>query len=338
MSENGGVNWFEINTEFSDLLHSVYFTDPLNGWACGTDGNILRTIDGGYTWFQQYSGAQRYFTAVCFADPLTGWVAGEGGMIKKTTNGGFWNEPGVFHNKWLNKPILDNTDTKDTITVAVLQFKESLYDLTGLELMLDSVMHTRVSDLEISLAHGNVTATFVSQVAAPGANILWMRLKDDATRQIADGAAPYSGDYRPQTPLSAFNGMDPDGDWILTIHDGGGGNTGMLKAWGIRPLFERPVGIDEPRPEQEAGKITLLQNIPNPFSGTSRIIWSSEQAGQTILKIYDNQGRELETLVDEFKSKGGYSVEFDGSRYSPGVYYYRLQIEEIVLVKKCIIF
>ncbi len=338
ISNDGGITWQEIHTGFSELLQSVYFTDALNGWACGTDGNILRTIDGGYTWFKQYSGAERYFTAVCFADPLTGWVAGEGGMIKKTTNGGFWNEPGVFHNKWMNKPINDNAETKDTIKVAVLQFKESIYELAGLELMLDSIMHTRVSDLEISLTHENVTATFVNQVTAPGANILWMRLKDDATKQIADGAAPYSGDYRPHTPLSAFNGMDPDGEWILTIRDKQDGHAGTLKAWGIKPLYERPVGIDEPGPVKKEGMFTLLQNVPNPFTGTTRISWASEIAGQTTVKIYSINGQELETLLDQFMPVGEYSVEFDGSHHSPGVYYYRLQVGEASLSGKCIIF
>jgi len=337
MSNDGGITWQEIHTGFSDLLQSVCFVDPLNGWASGTDGMILRTIDGGYTWFKQYSGAERYLTAVCFTDPLNGWAAGEGGMIKKTTNGGFWNEPGVFHNKWMNKPITDNAETKDTISVKVLDFRESMYELVGLELMLDSIIHSRVSDLEISLTHDNVTTTVIGQTGSFGANYLWMRMKDDATRNIIDGAAPYSGEYKPQAPLGIFNGLDPDGDWILTIKDYGEGITGTLRAWGIKPLYERPVGIDEPGPVKKAGKITLLQNVPNPFTAKTKISWTSEMAGHTTVKVFSINGQELETLLDQFMSKGEYSVEFDGSHYSPGVYYYRLQINEAVRLKKCII-
>lgn len=338
MSNDGGVSWQEIHSGFNELLQSVCFTDPLNGWACGTDGNILRTIDGGYNWFRQYSGMGRYITAVCFVDPLHGWIAGEGGAIKMTDNGGFWTEPGVFHNKWMDKPILDNTETKDTITVEVLQFRESMYELTGIELMLDSIMHTRVSDLEISLTHNNVTATFVSHVNDPGADFLWMRLKDDATRQIADGAAPFSGDYKPLIPLNAFNGMDPDGDWILTVYDNQSGHSGTLKAWGIKPLFERPVSVDEP--QQAAGEsiLRLSQNIPNPFSGTTRIDWSSETDGATTMKVFNLNGQEVATLVDKYLPKGDYSVDFNGSGFSPGVYYYRLQVGNCTIARKCIIF
>ena len=337
MSTDGGISWQEIDTPFDDLLQSVYFTDPLNGWAVGTDGKILRTIDGGYTWFRQYSGVERgYLTAVCFTDPLNGWIAGEGGTIKRTSNGGFWNEPGVFHNKWLNLPILDNTETKDTITVKVLQSGDDGYELAGLEFMLDSIMHNRVSDLEISLTHDNVTATFISYVNDPGANFLWMRMKDDAAKLIADGAAPFSGEYKPHTPLNAFNGLDPNGQWILTVYDNKSGQEGTLKAWGIKPLFEKTVSVDEPQMAGEEPKIRLSQNIPNPFSGTARINWTSEMDGFTTLKVFNINGQEIATLVNKYLPKGEYYVDFNGSGLSPGVYYYMLQLGNCLIAKKCI--
>lgn len=338
MSDDGGVSWQDVHSGFYDLLQAVHFTDALNGWAVGTDGMILRTIDGGYNWFRQYSGVERgYLTAVCFADPLNGWIGGEGGTIKRTWNGGFWNEPGVFHKKWMNRPIPDQAEMHDTLSVKVLPFKDSGYELVGLELMLDSILHPRVSELEISLTHGNVTAAFVSHAEDHGADFLWMRLKDDATRLIGDGAAPFSGDFKPHSPLSVFNGMDPDGDWILTIYDNQAVNTGTLRAWGIRPLYERPVGIEENGPGAETGNIRLFQNVPNPFTRLTKISWTSDKPGYTTLKIFSLQGQELVTLVSGFMPKGEYTVDFDGSRFNPGLYFYRLQVGEAVQTKKLVL-
>jgi subtilisin-like proprotein convertase family protein len=257
-------------------------------------------------------------------------------MIKHTTNGGFWNEPGVFHNKWLDLPVVDNVETRDTVTVKVLQFKASGYELAGLEIMLDSIMHPRVIDLEISLTHNNVTVTFIDQVPDPGSNFLWMRLTDDATKQIADGSAPYSGNYKPQTSLNAFNGLDPDGEWILTIYDNVAGNTGMLKGWGIKPRFEKLVGVDEPRPQEIKETISWLQALPNPFPGTAQIKWTSSQAGYTTLKVFSIHGQELETITEQFMPEGQHTFMLDGSHYSPGVYYIRLQVGDAILVKKCV--
>ena len=212
--------------------------------------------------------------------------------------------------------------------------KESGYQLVGLEVMIDSIMHTRVSDLEISLTHEGVTDTLVYHVSDPGANFLWTRLTDEATKLIADGAAPFSGNYKPTDPLNAFNGLDPNGEWILTIYDSQAGNTGTLNAWGIKPLFEKIVSVDEPITKEEVQKIQLSQNMPNPFSGITKINWISETNGFTTLKVFNINGQEITTLMNKFLPKGEYSVEFNGSHFSPGVYYYKLQVGNYITHKK----
>ena len=63
----------------------------------------------------------------------------------------------------------------------------------------------------------------------------------------------------------------------------------------------------------------------------------SEIGGFTTLKIFNVHGQEIATLKNQFAPKGKYSVEFDGSRYSPGIYYYQLKIDNYMLTKKCII-
>ncbi len=117
--------------------------------------------------------------------------------------------------------------------------------ITGMELFIDSIIHSRVSDLEISLTHNDVTETLVYQVTDQGENFLWTKLSDDATTMITNGAAPFSGDHKPYQPLAAFNGMDPNGEWTLTIYDSEDGHEGTLNAWGIKPMFEKFISIDE---------------------------------------------------------------------------------------------
>jgi hypothetical protein len=78
----------------------------------------------------------------------------------------------------------------------------------------------------------------------------------------------------------------------------------------------------------------LEQNYPNPFNPITNIRFSipvetghldqSGQAAPSLLRVYDVLGREVATLVNEQLQPGRYSVEFDGSNLSSGVYYYRL--------------
>ena len=78
----------------------------------------------------------------------------------------------------------------------------------------------------------------------------------------------------------------------------------------------------------------LSQNYPNPFNPSTTLGWQSPVGSWQTLKVYDLLGREVATLVDEFKPAGSYEVEFDASGLSSGVYYYRLISENFISTKK----
>lgn len=70
----------------------------------------------------------------------------------------------------------------------------------------------------------------------------------------------------------------------------------------------------------------LMQNYPNPFNPVTRIKFSIPAAGHVKLKIYDVLGREISELVNSWKEVGTYEVEWDGSDYSSGVYFYKIVV------------
>ncbi|MCX6168802.1 MAG: T9SS type A sorting domain-containing protein [Ignavibacteriales bacterium] len=84
-------------------------------------------------------------------------------------------------------------------------------------------------------------------------------------------------------------------------------------------------------------KIELYQNYPNPFNPSTTIIYSLPHSGFVSIRVYDLVGREIALLVNENKSAGNYSVHFDGSKLSSGVYYYRIQAGEFSTVKKMLL-
>jgi hypothetical protein len=69
----------------------------------------------------------------------------------------------------------------------------------------------------------------------------------------------------------------------------------------------------------------LEQNYPNPFNPTTTISFKVTDLSVVTLKVFDILGREVATLADGVKSSGRYTVTFDGSRLSSGLYFYRLQ-------------
>ena len=59
--------------------------------------------------------------------------------------------------------------------------------------------------------------------------------------------------------------------------------------------------------------------------------------GMVTINIFDVLGRDVKTLVNEFKSQGRYSVSFDASHLSSGVYFYRLRAGNFVSTKKMVL-
>jgi photosystem II stability/assembly factor-like uncharacterized protein len=89
--------------------------------------------------------------------------------------------------------------------------------------------------------------------------------------------------------------------------------------------------------EETDSKSQLNQNYPNPFNPTTKISFNLPMSGLTTLAIYDISGREVVQLVNEVKTAGSYSVKFNGSNLSSGVYYYSLSAGSFTETKKMIL-
>ncbi len=81
-------------------------------------------------------------------------------------------------------------------------------------------------------------------------------------------------------------------------------------------------------------EFVLNQNYPNPFNPTTIINYSIPKASFISIKVYDVLGREIETLVNDEKPSGNYKIEFNGSKLTSGIYFYRMQAGDFVETKK----
>jgi photosystem II stability/assembly factor-like uncharacterized protein len=89
---------------------------------------------------------------------------------------------------------------------------------------------------------------------------------------------------------------------------------------------------------------SLYQNFPNPFNPNTIISYQIPVGGDVTLNVYDLLGREVATLVDEYKPAGKYEVEFDASSHSgnvrnltSGIYFYTLRAGNFVQTKKMLL-
>jgi hypothetical protein len=86
----------------------------------------------------------------------------------------------------------------------------------------------------------------------------------------------------------------------------------------------------------------LSQNYPNPSNPATTIHFDLPLRSTISLVVYDMLGRRIVTLASDSRDAGRYSIEWDGRNQngysvSSGVYFYRLQAQDFVQVRKLII-
>lgn len=124
--------------------------------------------------------------------------------------------------------ILDRVTVTSTITVA--GFTDFVTDIN---VMFDA-SHTYVSDLDVILISPNGTRIpLIIGVGDSGDNFVGTILDDEAEIAIEDGAAPFTGSFRPTSPLSILAGTDVNGIWTLEIFDLFDADEGILNSWGL---------------------------------------------------------------------------------------------------------
>ncbi len=100
-------------------------------------------------------------------------------------------------------------------------------------------------------------------------------------------------------------------------------NVGLVSTGGSEDNLPRKYGIE--------------QNYPNPFNPVTTIRYSIPEQGLVSLKFYNVIGEEVKTLVNEIQQPGYYDVTFEGTNFSSGVYFYRIQAGSFIETKKMIL-
>ena len=83
---DGGKSWSIVLNKEYNMLFSVYFTSPDNGYAVGQAGTIIKTVDGGDSWEKIPSGTDSNLNSVFFTGANSGYIVGGNGVILKLQN------------------------------------------------------------------------------------------------------------------------------------------------------------------------------------------------------------------------------------------------------------
>ncbi|CAN5334017.1 hypothetical protein BH09PLA1_BH09PLA1_27360 [soil metagenome] len=142
-------------------------------------------------------------------------------------NGTFDNTGGTFASSDVPKSILDNTTINSSLLIS------GGGNINNLTVQLN-ITHTFDGDLVLSLISPiGTVVTLANRRGGSGDNFTNTIFDDSAATSITAGTAPFAGSYRPETPLSALNGQNANGTWLLRVQDAATQDTGTLNSWSI---------------------------------------------------------------------------------------------------------
>ena len=186
----------------------------------------------------------------------------------------------------------------------------------------------------------------------------WVQIRLDSVYSIGKIVLDWFSNYAVQYKII---GSKDSVDWFdIFSNDNGTGTLEELLFNSVRAKYIRlemnkssnnnGFGLNEIkifRPEVTAvyngkkipNEFCLLQNFPNPFNPATVISYQLPQgfAGNVSLKIYDILGRVVKTLVNETKTAGSYSINFNAENLSSGIYFYSLRAGNLVNTKKMLL-
>ena len=81
----------------------------------------------------------------------------------------------------------------------------------------------------------------------------------------------------------------------------------------------------------------LEQNYPNPFNPVTNIRFNLKETCHVTLKIYNELGQEVTTLLDRTETAGFKGVTWNASNMPSGIYFYKLTAGDYTETKKMVL-
>ena len=133
-------------------------------------------------------------------------------------------------------------------------------------------------------------------------------------------------------PLISYYHTDTTYVAVFWTHE----ENGTKDIWMAKTIYTHGIGgVNEP--PQVLSNYTLEQNYPNPFNPVTTINYTIAAKDFVTIKVFDFLGKEVATLVNEEKPAGSYSINFNASRLSNGVYFYKMTAGKFVSIKKSLL-
>jgi photosystem II stability/assembly factor-like uncharacterized protein len=350
-STNSGDTWTDVTGYSTSTLHGLAVNDSGHVFAGQPQGGVYYTKDEGANWLTNNQVHDPYvFIFTKKGTLLTG--TRDSGIYRSTNNGTSWikrntdisghevtsfaiNSKGDIYAA-ANSFIYYSTNDGDTwnkttgttgANVLAFDSKDNLYSgvIWGIEKSTDGGATWKANYDGIgNTAIFSIAITSDDKIFAGG-------LFSTKVYVSTDGGDTWNTEMSGLVTNGNIYGFgfDPQG-YIYA------GNATIFRS--TKPVTDPIIPTDVKEViNQKADNYKLSQNYPNPFNPSTIINYTIPEAGNVKITVFDILGREVSALVNQFQTKGSYSVKFDGSNLTSGVYFYQIKSGDFVRTQKMIL-
>lgn len=310
-STNNGTNWnliYEGPSERSIKCiyaknGNIYYGTLRNGLYISNDNGItwnVATGSSGITSIAEINGYVFYSTHNTHSAP-------SGRVLRSSDNGQTWLDLSI-PNKPRPQTVLLEEHNGNIFGISV----SKLYKSTNLGLNWIKYQAT-FEDSNFTCMHSDKGVLYCGTSTSSGKYYLRYSIDNGASFNKLGDLLPEAITYLTTKGNYIYAGVNNYSVWRInkSLITSGNNETGII-----------PVSF------------SLKQNYPNPFNPATKIKYDVPRLGNIKIVVYDVMGREVQTLVNKSLKPGTYEASFDGSKYSSGVYFYKLITDGFIETKR----
>ena len=350
---NKGATWTNAsgNLPTTALLYNIFAWDANVALATAspTAGNyIYRTSNGGANWTEVYFQAGGFGNALWMTDANTAFQVGDpvGGnwTFLKSTNGGVnwatWATVPTTQAGWNNALMIVGNNVWMGTNANYLMYSSNLganwsqqtttfTNQYSVWFNSETVGLAGYNALNVTTNSGTNWSALASPVAANTAGIAgtgsewWVATQNTTVHYSSNNGAAWSTAYTAPDGVFYHITKARTGNTLWAVR-----NNGKISRYGT-PISGITVVSNE-----IPSSYSVSQNYPNPFNPTTKINFALPKSGLVSMKVYDILGKEVATLVNEVKNAGSYTVDFNASSLTSGMYFYKVSVNGFSEVKK----
>jgi photosystem II stability/assembly factor-like uncharacterized protein len=347
---NGGLNWSsQLTPAAGNNIVGVHFVDANTGYAVpvfATD-EYLKTTNAGTDWFIVNPGINASFADMKFVNANTGILISQSNTYRTTNAGNNWtfidsvgstllkidfvnsstgyvstyNSPNTYFRKTTNGGA-NWTLLPGFIPSTYLQVYKFFDANTGYAAGTNMY---KTTDGGNSWVSGGATGVSAQAMHVFDANTILVGGVFGYLKKSTDGGTTFTNiPFISNNGITTMSFVNAATGWIM-------GEGGMI-------IRTDDILTNNTVTETQIPKEYMLsQNYPNPFNPATKISFEMPKSGLVSLKIYDVLGREVAAVINEYRQAGKYTIDFNASSLSSGVYFYKLNTDGFSDIKKMLL-